>query len=78
MTFSELLAACINGLPDVECTSKVHGALNNRGKVVVIKDNGRFRGCGVQFSGLNYDTWFWDSEEGDARSHYMRDLKVVS
>jgi hypothetical protein len=77
MTFDDLLNSTPNGLPMVKVDHDIRGATSRIGKVVVIKDNGRHRGCAVQFPGLNYDTWFSDSEETDARSKYMRQLTLL-
>jgi len=70
MTFEELLKASANGLPKVNYNGNI-------GKVTTIKDNGRYRGCAVNFFGKSYDDWFHDSDETDKRSKYMRDLTVI-
>jgi hypothetical protein len=75
MTFTELLIACSCGkMPFVTCKFVPRHATSAAGVVTTIKDNGRWKGCAVQFPGINYDTWFADSDAPDRRSHYMRDL----
>ncbi len=74
MTFEELLKASCNGLPEVKTFVAVNRATSNIGKVVALKDNGKFKGCAVQFPGLDYDIWFTDSNETDKRSRYMYHL----
>jgi len=77
MNLEQLLTASAKGLPMVKSNTMIKGATSDIGKVVVIKDNGRFKGCAVQFPGLNYDTWFTDDSNGtDKRSHYMHELKL--
>lgn len=72
MKWLELIKACAKGrLPKVKTGTGLVG------QVSVIKDNGRHKGIGVVFPGLEYDTWFNDSEETDKRSRYMRELVIV-
>jgi hypothetical protein len=73
MTWEQLLKKVGEGkLPQVKVieTGKV-------GTVTVLKDNGRHRGVGVQFPGLNYDTWYHELNTGDRRSRYMDQLELV-
>ncbi len=70
MTFIDLLNACAYGsLPKVKYN-------NADGAVTTIKDNGKYKGCGVSFPGIYGEVWFWDSPETDKRSRYMRDLTL--
>jgi hypothetical protein len=78
MNFEQLLQACTNGLPEVKIEKPVSGATSATGKVIVLKDNGRFKGCAVLFPGLPYDLWFNDEPEGtDKRKHYMHELSFL-
>ena len=71
MTFEELLIACSSGkMP------KVRTQGGSIGTVCVIKDNGRHKGCAVNFPGIAWDTWFTDSDETDKRTRYMRELSL--
>lgn len=71
MTFEELLKACSTGeLPRVQFYD-----LN--GRVTVIKDNEGFKGCGVKFSKMPYDTWFYAEDGNDGRKKYMKDLILL-
>lgn len=75
MTFQELLKSCSEGeFPTVQYIGEIRFAKSNIGKVNTVKENGRHKGCAVTFEGLNYSTWFSDSEETDKRTKYMRDL----
>lgn len=77
MTLLELLAASSKGFRMVKASVPINGATSNEGFVVLMKDNGRFKGCAVQFPGLTYDTWFGDEPTGtDKRSHYMHELTL--
>jgi hypothetical protein len=69
MKFEDLLKACASGLPIVYYNG-------NKGQVTTIKDNGRYKGCAVNF-GKNYDEWFHDVESEDKRSKYMKDLNLT-
>jgi hypothetical protein len=73
LTWEILLVAVGQGkMPMVEVIENGH-----QGTVTVIKDNGRHRGIGVLFPGLNYDTWFHDDPTGnDKRSRYLHQLKL--
>lgn len=78
MLLFELLKACADGFIEVKCLVPVSGATSNIGKVVLLKDNGKFKGCAVQFPGLTYDTWFSQDLGGkDKRSHYMHELSFI-
>lgn len=73
MTFKELLtkSAELGEFPRVFYPE--HGP----GTITVLKNNRSYKGCGVQFDSLNYDKWFWDSDEADKRTKYMRDLTFL-
>ena len=76
MTFEELLKSVGTGkMPRVEAKIPIKHATTNKGTVVVIKDNGNFRGCAVLFDGMKWDTWFNDLDDADKRSHYMNELE---
>ena len=82
MTISDILKACSSGkMPRVKTSRKVNGAISDIGIVVIIKCGttaSDYRGVGVHFSGLKYDTWFAELEEKDHRRHYMSELAIVS
>jgi hypothetical protein len=68
MTSLELLKACsIGSFPTVSHNGNI-------GRVTTIKDNGKFKGCGVTFPDIPYEVWFLDLDESDKRRKYMRDL----
>lgn len=79
MKWIELLKAMSSSgdFPEVEVSITPKFATSNRGKVTVIKSNGRHSGVGVLFPGLNYDIWFHNSDDTDKRSRYIRDLILV-
>ncbi len=55
----------------------IQGATSHIGIVQELKIlNEKNRGCGVKFPGLNYNTWFHDSDGTDKRTKYMRDLEI--
>lgn len=77
MNFEELLKASADGLPEVKSSVEIRFSKSSIGKVTLIKDNGRWKGCAVQFPGHNYDTWFEDNPAGtDGRKHYMHQLTL--
>lgn len=78
MNIEELLRSCYEGkMPLVECADPVRHASSPIGRVVVIKYEDGHKGCAVRFPGMDWDTWFWDSNENDGRKHYMRELKLL-
>lgn len=77
MTFEELLKASADGLPEVVTSVPIRYAKSSIGKIAVIKQHDRWKGCAVRFPGHNYDTWFEDDPTGtDGRKHYMHQLKL--
>lgn len=72
MTTKELLIACGSGV-----MPKVKNEVFGIGQVTTIKDNDRYIGCAVKFESPNYDIWFWDSNETDKRTKYMRELSLL-
>ena len=77
LTFTQLLKASADGLPLVKSDTYIKGATSNVGQVVMLKDNGNWKGCSVRFPGLDYDTWFSDEEKKDKRSHFMYELSFI-
>ena len=54
LTFTQLLKASADGLPLVKSDTYIKGATSNVGQVVMLKDNGNWKGCSVRFPGLDY------------------------
>lgn len=78
MTFEELLLSLSTGkMPHVHVEDIPRPATSNTGRVTVIKDNGRHKGIGVTFPGLNNDLFYWAEAQTDKRSKYMADLKLL-
>lgn len=78
MNFEELLKASTEGLPKVKSSVPIQNATSSIGKVTVIKNNSRWKGCAVQFPPLVYDVWFEDNPTGtDGRKHYMHQLEFI-
>lgn len=77
MTWEEVMSYCATGkMPRVHYNGKLNHN-NHKGQVTTIKNNGKHRGVGVMFDGLEYEMWFHDSEDTDKRTRYMRDLAVL-
>ncbi len=78
LTFTDILKACGNGqLPKVYTTNPKNNDQLIFGTVTTIKHNGKHFGVGVTFDGLNYESWFYESDDDDKRSRYIRDLKII-
>ena len=71
LTFNDVCTSIIDGrMPQV----KYKGQL---GQVVVIKDNGRYKGIAVDF-GKGYDEFFHDEFSEDKRSKYINQLELIT
>ncbi len=76
MTWDDLLTAVVReyyqpSLPTVR--NKKDGRI---GTITVIKNNGKFKGCAVQYLDQEYDVWFYAEPGTDKRSKYMEDLEL--
>lgn len=70
MNWTDLLMELSKGeMPNVSYNGKI-------GKVVLIKDNGRHKGIGVDF-GKGYDDFFHEEVKSDKRSKYINELTLV-
>lgn len=67
MNWEELLQACATGLPYVESIVMVDGILGRRGKVTTVKDDGKFKGCGILWDGQRWETWYYSAEDTTRR-----------
>lgn len=77
-TLSDILFACGDGtLPKV--LGRPNRAFPNLaiGQVTTIKYTDKHRGIAVRFPGMEYDLFFHDSNDEDARSRYIYELTIV-
>lgn len=78
MKLEELMFFCRFGMIQVFSVKEIRGASSRIGTVVLLKDTGTYKGCAVNFPGMNYSVWFTDDMEGtDKRSRYMKDLRFL-
>lgn len=73
MTWTELIEA-INPdhMPRVLWQGKFSGT------VTEIRFTNSYKGITVQFDDRNYGMWFWENDEYDKRSKYLRDLELLT
>lgn len=77
LIMDDLLKNMAGGNFKVRSKVPIQGATSNIGIVQEVKIlNEKNKGCGVSFPGLNYNTWFHDSDGTDKRTKYMRDLEI--
>lgn len=78
MNFEELLKACADGMVEVRTTRPIKYSTSDVGRVTILKQNSRWKGCAIQFPPFNYDHWFGDEPTAtDKRSHYMHELEFI-
>lgn len=78
MTMTELLHHMAAGNFKVQVKHPLMHATSDIGIVQEIKIFGEKNvGCGVNFPGTNWNTWFHQSDETDKRKRYMRDLQPI-
>lgn len=80
MTLQELLQECAaqGKLPKVECCVDIRNATSKIGQIICIRTSEKYGpSVEVQFPGLNYATWFLDTDGTDKRTKYFWQLKIV-
>lgn len=77
MTTKEILNQLAAANFSVECDHDITYATSRIGTIQELKFFGKNAGVGVLFPGMKWNTWFFDTEETDARRRYTRQLIIA-